>query len=66
MRFSDFQRSLGLGRKALSARLKKMVADGVMAMTPADVVSERAGREIKVVSGGCVRSGLGRRREGSR
>lgn len=34
-RFSDFQRSLGLGRNVLSARLKKMVADGVMTMTPA-------------------------------
>jgi DNA-binding HxlR family transcriptional regulator len=34
-RFSDFQRSLGLGRNVLAARLKKMVADGVMAMTPA-------------------------------
>jgi DNA-binding HxlR family transcriptional regulator len=34
-RFSDFQRSLGLARNVLSARLKKMVADGVMAMAPA-------------------------------
>jgi DNA-binding HxlR family transcriptional regulator len=34
-RFSDFQRSLGMGRNILSARLKKMVADGVMKMTPA-------------------------------
>ena len=34
-RFSDFQRSLGLARNVLSARLKKMVADGVMSMAPA-------------------------------
>ena len=34
-RFSDFQRSLGLARNVLSARLKKMVADGVMTMAPA-------------------------------
>ncbi len=34
-RFSDFQRSLGLGRNVLAARLKKMVADVVMEMTPA-------------------------------
>src|ERR1700760_4358868 len=34
-RFSDFQRSLGMGRNILSARLKKMVADGVMKMAPA-------------------------------
>ncbi len=34
-RFSNFQRSLGLGRNVLAARLKKMVADGVMEMTPA-------------------------------
>jgi DNA-binding HxlR family transcriptional regulator len=34
-RFSDFQRSLGLARNVLSARLKKMVADGVMTMVPA-------------------------------
>ena len=34
-RFSDFQRSLGLARNVLSTRLKKMVADGVMAMAPA-------------------------------
>ncbi len=33
-RFSDFQRSLGLARNVLSARLKKMVADGVMTMAP--------------------------------
>jgi DNA-binding HxlR family transcriptional regulator len=34
-RFSDFQRSLRLARNVLSARLKKMVADGVMTMAPA-------------------------------
>jgi len=34
-RFSGFQRSLGLARNVLSARLKKMVADGVMTMAPA-------------------------------
>ena len=34
-RFSDFQRSLGLARNVLSARLKKMVADEVMMMAPA-------------------------------
>jgi DNA-binding HxlR family transcriptional regulator len=34
-RFSDFQRSLGLARNVLSARLKKMVADGVMTLAPA-------------------------------
>jgi DNA-binding HxlR family transcriptional regulator len=34
-RFSDFQRSLGLARNVLSTRLKKMVADGVMATAPA-------------------------------
>ena len=34
-RFSDFQRSLGLARNVLSARLRKMVADGVMMMAPA-------------------------------
>jgi DNA-binding HxlR family transcriptional regulator len=34
-RFSDFQRSLGLARNVLSARLKKMVADGVMTTAPA-------------------------------
>jgi DNA-binding HxlR family transcriptional regulator len=34
-RFSDFQRSLGLARNVLTARLKKMVADGVMTMAPA-------------------------------
>ena len=34
-RFNDFQRSLGLARNVLSARLKKMVADGVMTMAPA-------------------------------
>ncbi len=34
-RFSDFQRSLGLARNVLSARLKKMLADGVMTMAPA-------------------------------
>jgi DNA-binding HxlR family transcriptional regulator len=35
-RFGDFQRSLGLARNVLSARLKKMVADGVMTMAPAE------------------------------
>ncbi len=34
-RFSEFQRSLGLARNVLSARLKKLVADGVMSMGPA-------------------------------
>jgi DNA-binding HxlR family transcriptional regulator len=34
-RFSDFQRSLGLARNVLTARLKKLVADGVMTMAPA-------------------------------
>jgi DNA-binding HxlR family transcriptional regulator len=34
-RFSEFQRSLGLARNVLTARLKKLVADGVMTMTPA-------------------------------
>jgi DNA-binding HxlR family transcriptional regulator len=34
-RFSHFQRSLGMGRNILSARLKKMVADGVMTMAAA-------------------------------
>ena len=34
-RFSDFQRSLGLARNVLTARLKKMVEDGVMTMAPA-------------------------------
>jgi DNA-binding HxlR family transcriptional regulator len=34
-RFSDFQRSLGLARNVLTARLKKMVADGVMTTAPA-------------------------------
>jgi len=34
-RFSDFQRKLGLARNVLSARLKKLVACGVMEMVPA-------------------------------
>ncbi len=34
-RFSEFQRSLGLARNVLTARLKKLVADGVMTMAPA-------------------------------
>ena len=34
-RFSDFQRSLGLARNVLTARLKKLVADGVMTIAPA-------------------------------
>lgn len=34
-RFGEFQRSLGLARNVLSARLKKLVSDGVMTMAPA-------------------------------
>jgi len=34
-RFSDFQKSLGLAKNVLSARLKKLVASGVMEQVPA-------------------------------
>jgi DNA-binding HxlR family transcriptional regulator len=34
-RFSDFQRRLGLAKNVLSARLKKMVARGIMEQAPA-------------------------------
>jgi DNA-binding HxlR family transcriptional regulator len=34
-RFGEFQRGLGLARNVLSARLRKMVADGVLEMRPA-------------------------------
>jgi DNA-binding HxlR family transcriptional regulator len=34
-RFSDFQRRLGLAKNVLSARLKKMVARGIMEQVPA-------------------------------
>jgi DNA-binding HxlR family transcriptional regulator len=35
-RFNDFQRSLGLARNILSARLKKLVASGILQMVPAE------------------------------
>lgn len=34
-RFSEFQRGLGLAKNILSARLRKMVADGILEMRPA-------------------------------
>jgi DNA-binding HxlR family transcriptional regulator len=34
-RFSDFRKSLGLAKNVLSARLKKLVASGVMEQVPA-------------------------------
>ncbi len=34
-RFSDFQKSLGLAKNVLSARLKKLVARGIMEQVPA-------------------------------
>jgi DNA-binding HxlR family transcriptional regulator len=34
-RFGDFQRSLGVAKNILTARLKKLVADGVLALVPA-------------------------------
>jgi DNA-binding HxlR family transcriptional regulator len=34
-RFSDFQKSLGLAKNVLSARLKKLVACGIMKQVPA-------------------------------
>src|SRR4030088_1267126 len=34
-RFSDFQKSLGLAKNVLSARLKKLVARGIMERVPA-------------------------------
>jgi len=34
-RFSDFQKSLGLAKNILSARLKKLVACGIMEQVPA-------------------------------
>ncbi len=34
-RFSDFQKSLGLAKNILSARLKKLVACGIMELVPA-------------------------------
>src|ERR1700747_279589 len=34
-RFSDFQKSLGLAKNVLSARLKKLVACGIMEQVPA-------------------------------
>jgi DNA-binding HxlR family transcriptional regulator len=35
-RFNDFQRSLGLARNVLSARLKKLVANGILKTVPAE------------------------------
>jgi DNA-binding HxlR family transcriptional regulator len=34
-RFGEFQKSLGVAKNILTARLKKMVADGVMELVPA-------------------------------
>jgi len=34
-RFGEFQRGLGLAKNVLSARLRKMVADGILEMRPA-------------------------------
>src|SRR3954454_2407742 len=34
-RFGEFQRSLGVAKNILAARLKKLVADGVMELVPA-------------------------------
>src|SRR5215470_3039263 len=52
-RFSDFQRKLGLARNVLSARLKKLVACGIMEMVPAsdgsayqEYVLTEKGREL--------------------
>jgi DNA-binding HxlR family transcriptional regulator len=35
-RFNDFQRRLGMARNVLSARLKKLVANGIMAQIPVE------------------------------
>jgi DNA-binding HxlR family transcriptional regulator len=52
-RFSDFQKSLGLAKNVLSARLKKLVACGVMEQAPAsdgsayqEYVLTKKGREL--------------------
>ena len=52
-RFSDFQKSLGLAKNVLSARLKKLVACGVMEQVPAsdgsayqEYVLTEKGREL--------------------
>jgi DNA-binding HxlR family transcriptional regulator len=52
-RFSDFQKSLGLAKNVLSARLKKLVARGVMEQVPAsdgsayqEYVLTQKGREL--------------------
>src|ERR1700692_3768984 len=52
-RFSDFQKSLGLAKNVLSARLKKLVACGVMEQVPAsdgsayqEYVLTKKGREL--------------------
>src|ERR1700687_2899400 len=52
-RFSDFQKSLGLAKNVLSARLKKLVAFGIMEQVPAsdgsayqEYALTRKGREL--------------------
>ena len=52
-RFSDFQEDLGLGKNILSARLKKLVACGIMEQVPAsdgsayqEYVLTKKGREL--------------------
>src|SRR5882757_1386479 len=52
-RFSDFQKSLGLAKNILSARLKKLVACGIMEQVPAsdgsaykEYVLTKKGREL--------------------
>jgi DNA-binding HxlR family transcriptional regulator len=52
-RFSDFQKSLGLAKNVLSARLKKLVSCGVMEQVPAsdgsayqEYVLTKKGREL--------------------
>src|SRR5687767_5629639 len=55
-RFEDFQRSLGLARNVLTARLEHLVSEGVLARTPYGPKGSRSeyeltqkGRELMVV-----------------
>ncbi|WP_394830201.1 helix-turn-helix transcriptional regulator [Pendulispora rubella] len=55
-RFSDFQKSLGLAKNILAARLRKLVADGVLELAPAsdgsayqEYVLTDKGRDLMIV-----------------
>ncbi|WP_394840862.1 helix-turn-helix transcriptional regulator [Pendulispora brunnea] len=55
-RFGDFQKSLGLAKNILAARLRKLVADGVMELVPAsdgsayqEYVLTEKGRDLFVI-----------------